>query len=271
MTTRTASWIAWLLWGLTMALLVANTVLSFLNGTFAEDFLFVILAILTAIGYATVGALIVSRHKENAIGWIFLLIGLGAMLTILVEEYPVYGLLTSPGSLPGTTFMLWIQNWSVIPWIAAVPLVFLLFPTGRVHSPRWRPVVWIIVGGVVVAILGWIVKPGPISPVRGVAVENPTGIDALGNVAGVMIAIGAVLIGPAALASVVALFIRFRKAGAEERRQIKWLAYVAVLAGILVLATFVSGIALSTNEGSTINDVLFTLTIATLTVGIPAA
>ncbi len=268
---RTASRLAWSLWALTMLLLAANLVLSILNGTVGADIVFVILAVLTGTGYGTVGALIVSRHRQNAIGWIFLLIGLGVMLSIFGEEYPVYGLVTSPGSLPGTTFVLWFSTWILVPWIAAIPLVFLLFPTGRVHSRRWRPLVWVIVGGAALAVLGWIVKPGVISPHPEIAIENPTGIEGLGDVAGLLITVGGIPLAFAALASVVALFMRFRRATPEERRQIKWLAYLALLAGTLALATFLTGITLPEGEESTLNDVLFTLTIAAITAGIPAA
>jgi signal transduction histidine kinase len=238
----------------------------------AEDLVYVIMAIVAGIGYGTVGALIVSRHGRNAIGWLFLVIALSLMLTTLVEQYLIYGLVTSPGSLPGTAFVLWLSNWAVIPWLAAVPVVFLLYPTGRPPSPRWRLLGWVIVGGTALAVLGWIVKPGTISPQPGIAIQNPTGIDALGGVAGVLIAAGGITLGPAALASVVALFVRFRRAEAEERQQIKWLAYVAILAGVLALGTFLSlAVIPETKEGSTLNDVLFTLTVAMIIVGIPVA
>jgi signal transduction histidine kinase len=263
--------VAWAMWAVVMVMLVANIVLATMNGTLAEDVVFVVMAILAGVGSGTVGALIVSRQGRNAIGWLFLGIAASLMLTILVEEYVTYGLLTSPGSLPGTTFFLWLSNWVVLPWLVAIPVVFLLFPTGRVPSPRWRWLLWAIVVGAALAIGGWIVKPGTISPQRGIAIQNPTGIDALDGVAGGVIAAGGIILGPAALASVVALFIRFRRAEAVERLQIKWLAYVALLAGILAVATFVSGITLGDDQSSTLNDVLFTMTLATLTVGIPVA
>jgi signal transduction histidine kinase len=271
---RTASRPAWSLWGLTLGLLGVDLVLGMLNGSFAEgeDYFYLVLVILTAIGYATVGALIASRHGGNAIGWLFAFIALGLMLSVLTEEYPTYGLVTAPGSLPGTTFMLWLGSWILIPVLASVPMVFLLFPTGLVPSPRWRPLGWVIVGATSLAVIGWIVKPAQIDPSPEIpGVLNPTGVEALRGVAGIVIAVGGIALALVSLVSVVALFLRFRWAEADERQQIKWLAYVALAVGLLSLGTFISGITSGEGQGSVLNDVLFTVTISMIAIGIPAA
>jgi signal transduction histidine kinase len=256
-----------------MGVLVVDVVLGIGNGSFAggENVIYLVIVILTAIGYGTVGGLIASRHHRNPIGWLFLSVACGLTLSILAEEYPTYGLVTSPGSLPATTLLLWLGSWIFTPLLASVPVVFLLFPTGRVPSPRWRPLLWFIVAATSLAVIGWIVKPSQIDPSPAIpSVQNPTGIEAFRGVAGVVIAIGGISLAIASLASVLALFLRFRRARATERQQIIWLAYVALIGAFLFVGTFISGIA-SPEKGSWVNDTFFLLTIVMITIGIPVA
>ena len=91
-----------------------------------------------------VGALIVAHRPTNAIAWMFSAAALLASTAALAAEYATYSLVTRPGSLPGATFAGWYASWSWYPALA-LALVFtpLLFPTGRLLSPRWRPVAWL--------------------------------------------------------------------------------------------------------------------------------
>src|SRR5215204_52194 len=48
------------------------------------------------------------------------------------------------GLLPGARSALWITYWLYIPAVSLISFVFLLFPDGRLPSPRWRPVAWLV-------------------------------------------------------------------------------------------------------------------------------
>jgi uncharacterized membrane protein len=94
--------LAWTLWLFTLAFIAAGIVLAILNrATLSADpiTLYSIL-ILSALSFATVGALIARRHPRNAIGWLFCAIGLFFGGVVLSEEYAVRGLAVAPGSLP---------------------------------------------------------------------------------------------------------------------------------------------------------------------------
>ena len=129
---------AW--WLLTMGLLVLTVVLGiFSSGEEPADW-FSNAVLIGMTGFATVGALVASRHPRNPIGWLFSAIAFGVVLVGFRETYVVYALFTSPGSLPGATVVAWLGGWIPLLAITSIPFVFLLFPTGarrRGGGGRW--------------------------------------------------------------------------------------------------------------------------------------
>jgi hypothetical protein len=209
--------------------------------------------IVLPVSFSLLGAIIVSRQPGNRVGWIFLLIGVLMPWQSLGELYFERSVIS--GGLPGARWVAWISNWvSVLVFPAGLSLfAFLLFPSGRLPSRRWRPVAW---SAVVVMSFGLVltwVDPSPISVFSGLPdVANPTGIAALGSFAGnngvgnawwlVALALIAATIG--------SLVIRGRSAAPRERRQVKLLAYAAALTiGFLVVLAIVgtAGVTVGNN------------------------
>src|SRR6476659_3347177 len=95
------------------------------------------------IGFATVGALIVSRERANSFGWLF--IGMAVFLSVphnLAQNYAVYALAVSSDDLPAARAALWISSSAFdTVFVMLMTLLILLFPDGRPLTPRWRPVV----------------------------------------------------------------------------------------------------------------------------------
>ena len=117
---------------------------------------------------SAVGVLIVSRRPDNIIGWIYALVA----LTLAASEVP--GGYASR-SLPGSSWAALLPN---LLWLAAVPigvtLLMLLFPTGQLPSPRWRPGVWATVAATIVAVVATALTPGPLEYFPGH--QNPLGL-----------------------------------------------------------------------------------------------
>ena len=271
MTRRTIRWLAWGLWTLVLALLVFVFVLGALNDSAVtpEEFFLVPLVLLATMTSSTVGTLVASRQPRNPIGWLFLGLSLCVVLGVMGEDYPIYAIRTNPGSLPAPEWMLWVSGWTFGIAGAAVPLIILLFPSGTVPSRRWRPLPWLLVGGTLWALAWYAVEPRGLSPTPGLTVRNPVAIEGIRGIASPLITAGTIVAIVSAIACFVGLVLRFRRSRGEERQQLRWLAYVGAFSLVMFLALFATGPIFG--DASTVEDVFWSLFIASLMVGIPAA
>ena len=222
-----------------------------------------------------VGFLIVWRQPRNWAGWIFLITGAPFPLLTLGQGLVILGLKADPGSVPLVGVWATLGEYSLYP-IALLPLLFLLYPDGHPPSRRWRWAVAGLVGGTAVAILGFLFRPGPYNNwiEDGILYENPFGIDALANIAPRIITFGTVIALVSGLSTVVAVRQRFKRATGEERQQMRWLAYVASLAGVFFVLQWIVGFvaeALFPNEDAPIFELFLALTAFTIVLGVPAA
>ena len=189
--------------------------LSAANGSLTLDSM---AFLLTFTAFMVVGAVIVAHRPGNAIGWIFSAIGLLSATGVLAMEYAVYAYMTRPGSLPGPVLAAWYhQQW----WFPMGTLIFvftlLLFPTGRLLSPRWRPVAW-LAEAVTAAIVALAVLQPTFVLESGRTVDNPIGVAAAANpdqsTAGTVLTSVLML---SVLAAFASLILRFRRSRGEER------------------------------------------------------
>ena len=174
-----------------------------------------------------VGALIASRRPYNSTGWLFCAGGVAAV-AFVAEQYAVFTLVTHPESLPAGAWMAWVGIWAWIP--ALVPLttlVLLVFPDGRLPSRRWAAVAWAAVATAVLATMSAALGPdaaGSPSPV------NPAGLTALPQLAVLLqwaTAVCTLVLAPLCLGG---LLVRYRRARAERRAQLRWFLGAAAVA-----------------------------------------
>ena len=176
---RRSTWAAWSLLAVWTASVAVLVTLSAVNGTFRPDAFTDSVPLLLAFAtFVVVGALIVRHRPGNAVGWIFAAIALLAVLGALAEEYAIFA---SARHLPGPVLAAWFGSWAWYPTLA-LTLVFtpLLFPTGRLLSPRWRLVAW-PAAAVMAAITGLAALQQTIELAPGRMVANPFGLAGVEN------------------------------------------------------------------------------------------
>ena len=238
MSARAAPWLAWSLATLSVVLLVGGIALAQMTlSTVAERPYYgsVTLPVL-ALAFSVVGAIIASRQPRNAIGWIFCSIGLVVSLSSLTGNYAEYWLArgSAPGNLAETAAWFSSWSWSLLVYVPT-SFLLLLFPDGRLPSPRWRPVAWCAALGLIGFLAGYVLTPGPLEDFP--QIVNPYGVDS--PILEAVAVAGAILASASMVASAVSLIVRMRRAGRTERQQIKWLAYGGAL---VVGAVFVGGV-----------------------------
>jgi hypothetical protein len=170
---------------------------------------------LLALTLSGTGAFVASRRPSNPIGWIFCAQGFwNGLLEMWGEGMNYHDLATSEVGR-------WIIGWSWVADICAYGLVFALFPTGRLLSPRWR---WVLVVLTLALVTG--------IPGQGLTVTNPENVLTVDSpVIELLRVLALVLLMVGLAGAIVSLVIRFRASVGLERLQLKQL----VLAGSFIL------------------------------------
>jgi hypothetical protein len=181
--------------------------------------------------YATLGLVIATRRARHPVGWLLMGCGLTGSLQLLTGQYAV---LAGPAGLPGRLHAMWTASQFQITWVGLVVLLLLLFPTGRLPSPRWRPVAWSVVAGVALSLVTQALKPRTLSDVPGDT--NPFALPALQPVIGPLDVLGGTLVIVGVIGALASLVVRLRRSRGRERQQLKWFVYVALLGIVAIYA-----------------------------------
>jgi signal transduction histidine kinase len=232
------------------------------------DPLYLVLMIVVVAGFSTLGRIIVTR-AGNVLGWVFLVMGAALALGLPAEGYlDVAFREPYVARLPGTEVAGLLANAFPALMAYALPMLFLLFPTGSPPTPRWRWVIWLWLTGTILSGIWLIFRPGSVygEPDR-FSIPNPIGLGFLRPLEPLLLDVGVAIVLGSAIAAIVSLVVRFRRARGEERQQITWLLLVAVVAAVLMLTMFLLDL-LSIEMDS---DVLWIALVMVLVLGIPGA
>jgi hypothetical protein len=269
---RTA-WLAWALCGLTTCLAIVLFGADLLSPNhssnvfkLASDAFFVL--VMPAV-FGIVGALIVSRQPRNTIGWLLMApVGL-VLLEAPIERYIERIAPAAPTPTLPLLLMVWFSGWSWLLLIFPLIHIPLLFPNGQPPTPRWR---WVsraaIAWAALFILIATLSQPLHAATTPDLVFDNPIGVlreDSAGPLIGAWIAGLMMLV----VLCVAALFVRYRRANATERKQIKWLLYACAVFAVIYVGGWNLG------EGETFADnvynVLFSVSVLLFPVAIGIA
>jgi hypothetical protein len=227
--------LAWGLCGLAILMMGAGVVLEEVSnapsdGSLLED----MLLWLAFLSFPVLGALVASRQPRNAIGWIFIAIGVGVGFLVAGGEYAYYGLVLD-SAVPGAAVGAWFEQWLWLPSVGLI-LTFglLLFPNGRLPSRRWRWVAWVTGSLIALVTIGGMLEERLEG--HGYSVDNPIGIPGLGDVEETF---DPVLTGflVCVLLCALSIVIRFRRSRGDERQQLKLVTFGTCFMVVMIVAS----------------------------------
>jgi hypothetical protein len=220
-----------------------------------------------AVPFAVVGLVVAWHRPRNLIGWLMFALGVGFIFGVDSGLYNVLNYRLGD-RLPLAPVVLLLYHVSE-PELGLLPLIILLFPDGRLPSPRWR---WLVGGYLAVAVADVIVQAQ--MSVYAVT-HHRTQVGTSGQLLLSDHAYSAFFV-PVALIffafwvlSVGYQVLSWRRAAGERRQQLSWL----MAGGAAALIAFLVGIpagALPDGVGEVVGDIL-EIGIAALPVGIGVA
>ena len=198
----------------------------------------VIAVAMFALSFPLVGWIILRRDPSNRLGWIYLAIGFWQALNMFASGYSTLAYWVASGSLPVASELSWVAVWAWVPGFTLFStLGILLFPTGRLPSRRWWPVVALAA----VAFVLLLVPVVALWPYRGLPLElqnalnQPPPADPVIVAANAIQGVGQVVLLAAMIGSVAGLATRFRRSRGVERQQLKWFTYAAIVDVLLLV------------------------------------
>jgi hypothetical protein len=243
MKARAAVRIAWLVWMMSIASLVASFwfgLAAHKNVPFDPGELPILVAFgLFVLAFATVGAFVASKLPRNPIGWIMAGSGFAYALAGSTLSYAEYGIHRASGASLPLELLLWVAGWA---WIVgsgpAGTFLLLLFPDGNLPSRRWRPIAWLAGTAILLVFASIAFVPGEFPDYPGF--ENPAGIPGAKEYLPIVGGIGGLALVVSVLASVLSMVFRFRRSGSLVRQQLKWLTYAAALVALCLVGALIA-------------------------------
>ena len=184
---------------------------------------------LLALALALVGAYVLLQRRDHPVGVLMLAAG-------TVHAVMFWG--RQLGHSGGDPWAAWLGVWPIATSIGLVTLAVLAFPDGRLPSPRWRPVVVVVVTLALVCSalsLLWPVEYDStgITAAHPFAASTPAWVDAVWSALAHPAYAAFQLLWP------VAIWARWRSASGWVRRQLAWLLLAAAGAALVLVTGLV--------------------------------
>ena len=206
----------------------------------AQPFGDAIVYVLATVSASTVGAGLALRRPRHPVGWLFL--ALGASIVLPTGGYAGYGAIARPGSLPAADVVGVVGDSGFLSWFVLIAVILHLTPDGRPHSRLWSVLMWATVACGAIAMLTVLLTDARLDPPLD-SIRNPLAIGTFSGVLGGARTVVGITTGLGVLVGALSLLARYRRSTGLERRQLLWLAPVAIFIPIFVAASFVASYA----------------------------
>lgn len=180
--------------------------------------------------FALLGALVLWRDPANRVGRLFSIVAVGASLQLLCGQYTTNGLPATWAAVDVTAALATLLQISVVTGFL---FLILIFPTGRLVSPRWRPVAYLGGLGLGLGAVANTLRAGPIE--NHPLVRNPWGVEGADRLVLVAEAVGGYITVLAYVGAIASLIVRYRRARGDERLQVKWFAFGTIVAFLVIM------------------------------------
>lgn len=182
--------------------------------------------------YGPVGLLIAARHRENAIGWILIWLGLSVEVAAAASNFA--RVFNDVGAAP-LIAAVGDSSWVVITGLLWA--LVLLYPDGHLPSRRWQPLGWAVVAWL--ALFGFPVAVWEVIAPTAIRSGTPVPPGALSDLAVISLGTALVLFVPLILGMGAAVVARWRRSIGVERQQLELFGYAVfiIVVGWILLAT----------------------------------
>ena len=172
-----------------------------------------------------VGGVIAIQRPDHRVGWLFLMFVLG----------PLSGAMLGLRQLAADPAPSW---WITVPeamatlgFAAPIPLILLVFPTGRLLSPRWRVAAGLTLLSAAVGTAAALIRGGWAGLPEDAVAPSPLASSPLDGVGTVLSDLFFPLYLGSLVAALASVLLRYRRSRGDERLQLRWLSAAA---GIVV-------------------------------------
>jgi signal transduction histidine kinase len=178
-------------------------------------------------GFALGGALVTTRVRRNAVGWLMLAAGTLYLVAAAVGSL-LFLRLSAGDTGSGSRLMAVVFSNVWMPAVAVlIPLAIQLFPTGRPINRFWSAFLWVTVIGGGCATADWVLTPMPFG--EGLDAAGPLVQAGLPDWAHRLLDVGAAVGGITVAGSLLAPLFRLVRRPGEQRVQVLWVVWATAV------------------------------------------
>jgi signal transduction histidine kinase len=185
---------------------------------------------LIAVSFTVVGLSVVGRRPGHPEGRLFVATGVAHAVMFAGRQYGLHA-----GPLPAASWIGWLGVWPLPLVLVLSFLTLMAFPTGRLPSPGWRPVVTVL--AVIGTVLTVVSALWPVEyPRTALVAPHPLHVPGGHVVEALYPAVRSAAYLLFQLIAAVCVVVRLRRARGDEIRQLRWFVYAVTLsAAVMVL------------------------------------